>query len=901
MKVTRTEGRNRAQRERSLYQSMGKPVLDRAVALPLAVVSLPFLILLMLVSRLTYGGSIDLAERTGLNGTTFNLYRLRTTYPHSGDLRGRPLKLGRFLRAWSLDELPQLWNVVFGHMSLVGPRPIPLDETKRLEPWQLRRHEVRPGLTGLWQVEARGDGRVLFDNIHYDIQYIDQISLGTDLRVLAKTAGVFFPRHEGTPASGAPPERLRDRIPHIRLIASDLALWAIALPFAVWVRFDFGWSDTSASRVATSIAGAVILQAMWGKFAGLYQGRRRLASFEETAWVAAGAGVVTAILLVAATLAIPLIARGAIVGAGAFYLLGALSTRYVARVVYTNDRRSTHQRHQRLLVYGAGEAGIGAVKALWMDTASDLEPVAFLDDDVTKHGSRLMGLPVVGGRSDLASASRRYGADSLLVAMPSAQPGDLDSIGDAGRRLGMQVKVMPPLVASLSDLLVEHARSAPESETWYTQSGPAPGRGAERVSTEREYDLAIIGLGYVGLPVAVHASRQGVAVLGLDISKDRVAALNAGTSYVEDVSDADLAEAIGAGFFATTDSAMLTKADAITISVPTPLRDDLPDLRAVIAASTAVGDYLQPGQVVVLESTTYPGTTEEVVKPILEERSGLVAGQDFYLAYSPERIDPGNKEWSIHNTPKLVGGVDEESTARAALLYQKFSPVVAMSGTREAEMAKLLENTYRHVNIALVNELAIFCHQLDVDIWETIRGAATKPFGFQAFYPGPGVGGHCIPIDPTYLSYRVRELGEQFRFIELAREINDFMPSYVASRCRDLLLQHDVDVAGSRILILGVAYKPDLGDTRETPATAVISALRSTGASVEYVDPFVESFEVLGIPVPRRTDLKSAAAEADLVLVHTVHSQFDLDDVSSAATLILDTRGMVKGGPAERL
>jgi nucleotide sugar dehydrogenase len=466
----------------------------------------------------------------------------------------------------------------------------------------------------------------------------------------------------------------------------------------------------------------------------------------------------------------------------------------------------------------------------------------------------------------------------------------------------LQVEVLPPLSRSLASLLVEHARSAPVSAPAYQESVSAPRQppGA-REPRIREFDLAVIGLGYVGLPAVVEAGRAGLRVLGLDVDTSKVDSLSAGISYIEDVSDERVAAALAGGFVPTTDPSLLAQADVITISVPTPLRDGLPDLNAVIRASEAIGDYLNPGQTVVLESTTYPGTTDEVVRPVLEERSGLTAGVDFYLAYSPERIDPGNPDWGVHNTPKLVGGFDEASAERAAQLYGKFAPVVMMSGTKEAEMAKLLENTYRHVNIALINEMAVFCDLLGVDIWETIRGAATKPFGFHAFYPGPGVGGHCIPIDPSYLSYRVRQLGSQFQMIELAQEINEYMPAYVAKRAIDMLEASGTAPAGARVLVLGVAYKPGVSDVRETPATGVVRALRTAGVRVAFADPLVTEFAVDGEPVERIDDVIAGAAASDLVIIHTPHGLFDLDEISDAAPLLLDTRGVTSSGKAQRL
>jgi nucleotide sugar dehydrogenase len=417
-----------------------------------------------------------------------------------------------------------------------------------------------------------------------------------------------------------------------------------------------------------------------------------------------------------------------------------------------------------------------------------------------------------------------------------------------------------------------------------------------------KYDLAVIGLGYVGLPVAIAASAAGLRVLGIDRDENKVASLLEGASYIEDITDAQLEEALSSGFTARADFDEVGTAAAVSISVPTPLRDGLPDLAAVEGAARAVGERLVPGQLVVLESTTYPGTTEEVVKPILEASSGLRAGRGFHLAFSPERIDPGNREWTITNTPKLVGGIDEVSGTQAELLYRKFcDEVVTLSGTREAEMAKLLENTYRHINIALVNEMAIFCAEMGIDIWEAIRGAATKPFGFEAFYPGPGVGGHCIPIDPAYLSYRVRQLGYPFRFVELAQEINARMPRYVVDRAAELLNGQGKALRGSSILVVGVAYKPNVADMRQSPALEVLRILLDRGAVVRYCDPHVPRLEVAGRVLESCDEVVAAAAEADLVLVITPHDELDLQAIAGVASLALDTRGSMAGGSAERL
>ncbi|MFD7406784.1 nucleotide sugar dehydrogenase [Streptomyces sp. NPDC059866] len=420
------------------------------------------------------------------------------------------------------------------------------------------------------------------------------------------------------------------------------------------------------------------------------------------------------------------------------------------------------------------------------------------------------------------------------------------------------------------------------------QLGEVPQAGA--------VELAVIGLGYVGLPLAREAATVGLRVVGLDRDPGVVAGLNAGRSHIDDVSDDDVRRMLAAGFTASTDDGCLTRAQTVVICVPTPLNGDGgPDLSAVTAAVHAVAGRLRPGQLVVLESTTYPGTTEEVVRPLLEQESGLRAGADFALAFSPERIDPGNTGHGLRDTPKVVGGCTPSCAARAAAFYGKLvDTVVQAKGTREAEMAKLLENTYRHVNIALVNELAVISHELGVDLWDAIRCASTKPFGFQAFRPGAGVGGHCIPIDPNYLSYKVRSsLGYEFRFVELAQEINRRMPEYVVRRAQDLLNTAGRPLHGSRVLLLGVTYKPDVADQRETPAVPVARLLRQREAEVSFHDPHVREWCVDDVPVPRVDDLMAALRDHDLTILLQDHSSYDLPALSDAARLLFDTRGRI--------
>jgi nucleotide sugar dehydrogenase len=412
------------------------------------------------------------------------------------------------------------------------------------------------------------------------------------------------------------------------------------------------------------------------------------------------------------------------------------------------------------------------------------------------------------------------------------------------------------------------------------------------------YDVAILGLGYVGLPLAREAVRAGLSVAGFDVDPAVVAALADGRSHVDDLNDADVAAMLAAGFRPTVDDSVIGAARTAVICVPTPLSDaNGPDLRAVTGAARMVARHLAPGMLVVLESTTYPGTTDDVVRPVLEE-SGLAAGADFALAFSPERIDPGNPRFGPHNTPKVVGGFTPACTERAAGFYGRFvETVVRTRGTREAETAKLLENTYRHVNIALVNEMARFCHELGIDLWDVIRAAATKPFGFQAFYPGPGVGGHCIPIDPNYLSHNVRtRLGYPFRFVELAQEINATMPAYVARRAQNLLNADGLALLGASVLLLGVTYKADIADQRESPATPLAEQLAALGAVVRYHDPYVRSWHV-----PRTDDLEGAVAAADLVILVQPHRVYDADDLARIAKRFFDTRGVTSVPEAHRL
>ena len=415
--------------------------------------------------------------------------------------------------------------------------------------------------------------------------------------------------------------------------------------------------------------------------------------------------------------------------------------------------------------------------------------------------------------------------------------------------------------------------------------------------------LTIIGLGYVGLPLAQGACLGGMRVVGLDTDSTVVSGLSNGVSHIDDIDSVDLAAMAEAGFLATNDSSCIRDSDVVVICVPTPLNDDgTPDLNAVKAAARTVSENLELGSLVILESTTYPGTTEDIVRPILEEGSGLVAGTDFCLSYSPERIDPGNTEWSLRNTPKVVGGLTPACTERAVRFYgQIVDTVVPTVGLREAEFAKLLENTYRHINIALMNEMAVFCHELGIDLWAAIEAARTKPFGYEAFYPGPGVGGHCIPIDPNYLSWLVRSVGYRFRFVELAEEISDRMPAYVAKRVQDTLNTERKSLNGSVVLLLGVTYKANVSDQRETPARPLAAHLAAMGADVRYFDPHVDTFTFNGRELIGEDDLEQALAMADIAVLVQAHDEIVGSGALNRVGRILDTRGVLSGNNVERL
>lgn len=417
------------------------------------------------------------------------------------------------------------------------------------------------------------------------------------------------------------------------------------------------------------------------------------------------------------------------------------------------------------------------------------------------------------------------------------------------------------------------------------------------MSPQQQYKVVIIGQGYVGLPVAVRAAEQGHDVVGIDVDSTRVAELQAGRSYVEDVPSSRLEQVSSSGLYrATTDYSAAADFDFAVITVPTPLRETLPDLSFIEDSARSLSGLLKPGATVILESTTYPGTTEQLLVPILEKGSGLRAGADFYVGYSPERIDPGNPVYGFVNTPKVVSGIDAASLARVEELYSSLvAELVPVSSPKEAELTKLLENTFRHINIALVNELAVFAHQLGIDIWESIRAAGTKPFGFMPFTPGPGVGGHCLPVDPSYLSWQVRrQLGQSFRFIELANDVNDHMPHYVVQRLMTLLNAASKAVRGSRVVIIGLAYKKDTGDIRESPALKVVALLQELGAVVTAVDDHVEPHRwPEGVRSVKLTD--EEIRSHDVAVLLTAHTDVDHSPLESTTTPVLDTRHVLRG------
>ncbi|MCP4166250.1 MAG: nucleotide sugar dehydrogenase [Chloroflexi bacterium] len=423
--------------------------------------------------------------------------------------------------------------------------------------------------------------------------------------------------------------------------------------------------------------------------------------------------------------------------------------------------------------------------------------------------------------------------------------------------------------------------------------------------TNKQANLAIVGLGYVGLPLAVAFAKNGYTVIGIDVDEQKVDAVNQGESYIQDVASSTLARYSSrrskspGSIWATTDYSVLQQCDVAIVCVPTPLnktRD--PDVRLLISAGESIAAHIPAGMLVVLESTTYPGTTEELLLPMLEGSQAAdvswQVGEDFFLAFSPERIDPGRGDWVVENTPKVVGGVTPTCLEVACGLYgQAIERVVPVSSTSAAEMTKLLENTFRAVNIALVNETAIMCDKLGIDVWEVIEAAATKPYGFMKFTPGPGVGGHCIPLDPHYLSWKLKMLNYNARFIQLAGEINTEMPHYWVDKVQDALNDVGKAVKGSRVLILGVAYKKDIDDVRESPALDIIELLRGKGADVRYHDPYVAKFLHNGRGLSSETDLDEALAAADCVVIVTDHSNYDWQRIATTCGALVDTRHVV--------
>jgi len=416
---------------------------------------------------------------------------------------------------------------------------------------------------------------------------------------------------------------------------------------------------------------------------------------------------------------------------------------------------------------------------------------------------------------------------------------------------------------------------------------------------DRSARVAILGLGYVGLPLATIFAEAGFNVIGIEPDSSKVEKLSRGESYIQDVGDEQLGRLVQSGKLqATTDFSVLAEADAVSICVPTPLRKTGdPDLSFILVATDELAKYMHRGVVVVLESTTYPGTTREILLPKLTEASGLQVGKDFFLAFSPERVDPGRTDWTTYNTPKVIGGITSTCSELASLWYQQaLETVVPVSSSESAEMAKLLENTFRMINIGLVNEMAIMCDRLGLDVWEIIDAAATKPFGYMKFTPGPGLGGHCIPIDPLYLSWKLRALNYTARFIELASEINTGMPRYVVTKVQDALNEQMKPLKGSRVLVIGAAYKPDVDDIRESPALDIIGLLRQKGAEVDYHDPFIPEIAHDDWILESVPDVIEGASAADCVVIVTNHTIYDYPRILAEAQLIIDTRNALRDG-----
>src|SRR6266508_3413787 len=515
------------------------------------------------------------------------------------------------------------------------------------------------------------------------------------------------------------------------------------------------------------------------------------------------------------------------------------------------------------------------------------------DADDERNGS---AHPVSLVRQAIVGTGHLQGSRDLPPAMlQETRPGHPDPPGRGGAGADRRAPVRRAPVSAAIAFRTPNA------------AGDTPGRTPlkntaliRRRILARRACVGVVGQGYVGLTLACIAAEAGFPVPGIDTDAARVAQLAEGRLVVPGV----LPDVFRAGVASerlafTTETGGLAESDIIAIFVPTPLRNEMPDLSFVESACREVTQHLTPSTVVILESTTYPGTTDDLVMPILET-SGLRSGRDFLLAYSPERIDPGNQEFPPRLIPKIVGGSTPEATGVATLFYnQIMDKVVTVSSCRAAELAKLLENTFRHVNIALVNEMAVLCHEMGIDVWEVIDAAATKPFGFMTFYPGPGVGGNCIPVDPAYLAWQVRrDVGHQFRILEQAQDINAQMPGWVAARISEALNEHTKPLKGARVLVLGVAYKPDVGDIRESPSLRVMSVLERRGVDLAFHDPFVDTVTVNGKPLERTELTAEAVAGADLVAVLTPHSEYDLDWLARIATLVFDARNAY--GPEQR-
>lgn len=415
----------------------------------------------------------------------------------------------------------------------------------------------------------------------------------------------------------------------------------------------------------------------------------------------------------------------------------------------------------------------------------------------------------------------------------------------------------------------------------------------------KEMVVGVVGLGYVGLPLAVEKAKAGFKTIGFDIQQSKVDMVNAGENYIGDVTNADLKELVQNSYLcATSDFREVCEVDFIAICVPTPLDShQQPDVSCVRSSSEQIARYLRANTIVVLESTTYPGTTTELIKPILEEGSGLVCGKDFYLAFSPERVDPGNLIYKTKNTPKVVGGIGRDATEVAAAMYRAVleGDVLEVSSPEVAEMEKILENTYRNVNIGMINEMAMLCQKMKIDVWEVIDAAKTKPYGFQAFYPGPGLGGHCIPLDPYYLSWKAREYGFHTSMIESAMMINDRMPEYCVERASEILNQARKALKGSEILVLGVAYKQDIDDYRESPAIKVIEKLKQTGAIVDFYDPYIAKYRYQGEIYQGIPEITGEIVSGyDLTMITTAHTSVDYEMIQKNAKLVFDTKNVMK-------